>query len=595
MKNKTNKLLRILSLLLVVFVLLGTVACKDEPSGTTDTTTNGTTETPETPEGSKSFTPSHDYSIVYSEIDAGHDMLNSALSRLSNALDATYDIATSRNDDYYRPAQGLVPDEYEILIGGTNRPQSQAALADLALNDYTYSIESENVIVICGGSIAATVEAINAFCTDVLGYTEGESTDEAPALKIGTTHTHRVEYGYGSATLNGIPLSEWTIAVGATNCAAELADTIRSALGRDTGERIKTVLTRNLTGEEKNLIVTGAIGRELQSTASFAGCLYRVEQDETGTVLSLTATNTSLHLLRAHLEDALDRKTEGNDVAFTLDAEEYLYFDVEEDIDPWILVSEHREEICEGVTYLEQVYRDDRNRPYRTYALFLDPNKVEFITGTSGDGYDCALDPEKRQNTQQHMEAAVKNGKNVIAGINTNFFAINGDYSPGGIVIKDGVLIHGPENGGFFGVTKDGRLVLENQNTYYSSVADGTEFLHAVSGNPILLLDGMLTRSANAADVHPRSAIGIMEDGTIILGVIDGRQENHSNGASLARTALWMRSLGAVNAMNFDGGGSSNLIIRDAVTDTYTVCNSPSDGELRKIHTSLLVKLKENE
>jgi exopolysaccharide biosynthesis protein len=76
--------------------------------------------------------------------------------------------------------------------------------------------------------------------------------------------------------------------------------------------------------------------------------------------------------------------------------------------------------------------------------------------------------------------------------------------------------------------------------------------------------------------------------------VIDGRQANHSNGATLARTALWMRSLGAVSALNLDGGGSSNLIVRDTATNTYTVCNSPSGGELRKIHTSLLVKLKEN-
>ena len=53
-----------------------------------------------------------------------------------------------------------------------------------------------------------------------------------------------------------------------------------------------------------------------------------------------------------------------------------------------------------------------------------------------------------------------------------------------------------------------------------------------------------------------------------------------------------MRSLGAVTALNLDGGGSTNLILRDPATNTYTTCNSPSDGSLRKVHTSLLIALK---
>ena len=86
---------------------------------------------------------------------------------------------------------------------------------------------------------------------------------------------------------------------------------------------------------------------------------------------------------------------------------------------------------------------------------------------------------------------------------------------------------------------------------------------------------------------------GIKEDGSIILAVIDGRQAQHSNGASLAQCAFWMKSLGAVTVLNLDGGGSSTLITRNPTTNEIITHNSPSDGSLRKVHNSLLIVLKE--
>jgi exopolysaccharide biosynthesis protein len=42
---------------------------------------------------------------------------------------------------------------------------------------------------------------------------------------------------------------------------------------------------------------------------------------------------------------------------------------------------------------------------------------------------------------------------------------------------------------------------------------------------------------------------------------IDGRQPGYSEGATTAETAEWMRKLGAYNALNLDGGGSTALVI----------------------------------
>ncbi len=83
---------------------------------------------------------------------------------------------------------------------------------------------------------------------------------------------------------------------------------------------------------------------------------------------------------------------------------------------------------------------------------------------------------------------------------------------------------------------------------------------------------------------HPRSGIGFSKDSTIIYwATIDGRQESMS-GMSLTEFANFMQSLGAYQAMNFDGGGSTTMVIEGKVV------NSPSDktGE-RKVGNCILL------
>jgi exopolysaccharide biosynthesis protein len=57
---------------------------------------------------------------------------------------------------------------------------------------------------------------------------------------------------------------------------------------------------------------------------------------------------------------------------------------------------------------------------------------------------------------------------------------------------------------------------------------------------------------------HPRSFVG--SDGERIwFVVIDGRDPWHSNGTTITETAAVAESLGLVNALNLDGGGSSSI------------------------------------
>jgi len=92
------------------------------------------------------------------------------------------------------------------------------------------------------------------------------------------------------------------------------------------------------------------------------------------------------------------------------------------------------------------------------------------------------------------------------------------------------------------------------------------------------------TLSGNAEARHPRTAIGFSRDSsTLIILTVDGRSEN-SGGMTLVELADMMRQLGAWQAMNFDGGGSTTMVIDG------NVVNRPSDqGGERQVGNALMV------
>lgn len=93
----------------------------------------------------------------------------------------------------------------------------------------------------------------------------------------------------------------------------------------------------------------------------------------------------------------------------------------------------------------------------------------------------------------------------------------------------------------------------------------------AIGGGPRLLSRGQFAAGTFAGFEgfpetltnrrHPRTAIGVLDDGRIILLVVDGRRPSHSLGMTLLELAAALRRLGAVEAMNLDGGGSSVLVV----------------------------------
>ncbi len=120
---------------------------------------------------------------------------------------------------------------------------------------------------------------------------------------------------------------------------------------------------------------------------------------------------------------------------------------------------------------------------------------------------------------------------------------------------------------------------------------DWTNVSQAVGGGPWLLRNGKtwIDTIAEGFSVsgfekarHPRTAVGVTADNKLLLVTVDGRQ-SISAGISLPDLADLMKRLGAVTAINLDGGGSTALSIRGVVI------NSPSGGIEREVANALLV------
>ena len=106
--------------------------------------------------------------------------------------------------------------------------------------------------------------------------------------------------------------------------------------------------------------------------------------------------------------------------------------------------------------------------------------------------------------------------------------------------------------------------------------------IHQLIGgsNHIIMQNGQFME--DWAERHPRTAIGFNADSTrLYFVVVDGRHLT-STGVTLREMKGIFDALGAVNAVNLDGGGSSCILVNDEVL------NHPSDGPVRAVGNGCL-------
>lgn len=146
------------------------------------------------------------------------------------------------------------------------------------------------------------------------------------------------------------------------------------------------------------------------------------------------------------------------------------------------------------------------------------------------------------------------------------------------------VSLHGAAAAKFAGVKIGDEVEIEQS---LGSDWQGAEEI--VSVGPRLVRNGapyVTTTAEQLGDIdlhrEPRSAFAVTKRGTYLLAVADGRQQS-SHGQTLAEWARLLIAFGAQDALNLDGGGSSELLAGGRVL------NNPSDGRERGIGLGIVI------
>lgn len=185
-----------------------------------------------------------------------------------------------------------------------------------------------------------------------------------------------------------------------------------------------------------------------------------------------------------------------------------------------------------------------------------------------------------------------------LAAINGSFF----DMRAGGSVLflqENGEVIAQTYdkiefiNEGAYAVDTNGVvMILKRDGDWAYSPA----FDDIIVSGPLMIYNGELCEIDSVRfnlTHHPRTAIGITNNYHVILVTVDGRHPEAA-GMSMWELQEFMAKLGCIDALNFDGGGSTTMVIKGKTPND--IVNYPSDNKKfdhegeRKVANAIVVK-----
>ncbi|MET8155821.1 phosphodiester glycosidase family protein [Sphaerisporangium sp. NPDC005289] len=183
----------------------------------------------------------------------------------------------------------------------------------------------------------------------------------------------------------------------------------------------------------------------------------------------------------------------------------------------------------------------------------------------SGPGTQVVLDAKDRVVSVGARGGAVAPAQTVLQGVGAAGGWLTAHAEPGKRITVTEVVREaggrrvelGPDDS----VVSAAPTLVEDGRVHIDAVAEGTV-------DPADLSFGF----AWANNRQPRTMAGVDGRGRLLLATVDGRLSGGSEGFTLAEGAAFMRSLGAVRAINLDGGGSTAMAVNGALV------NHPSDA-----------------
>ncbi|MEO8358963.1 MAG: phosphodiester glycosidase family protein [Vicinamibacteria bacterium] len=219
------------------------------------------------------------------------------------------------------------------------------------------------------------------------------------------------------------------------------------------------------------------------------------------------------------------------------------------------------------------VHRTDNSQDY--HLVSLAPRAMEPVSTDQEGAWSVVSDFAKKAGAQ--------------IAINANFFSKTESC---GITAGEGrlwtrVYAGCPMTMAFF---RDGRTsIFTGKLRKDGALSPSIGLVAAVSGRPRLIENSQtITPAEGFATVrHPRTALGLKKDGTLVILVADGRRPSALGFTAPEMSEILLRE-GVVDAINLDGGGSTTLYIESE----GGVQNKPSDGHERVVVNQLGFRAK---
>ena len=251
------------------------------------------------------------------------------------------------------------------------------------------------------------------------------------------------------------------------------------------------------------------------------------------------------------------------------------------------VTTENAYKLSRHVNVLEMQYigiSDSVCKPYSIFAAEIDlRGKAKVLATCVADSIE-SIKPTGEERTlkapmRDHLFAlqSKRPESEVLCGVNADFFTSSNMVM--GIMYKDGKCLKGVFDGGesaiAFVIMKDGtaRIITQDNYELYK------DNIHEAVGGRVHLVSEGKKMDFKSNTVHPRTAVGVSADRRkVFLLVVDGRRPEYSAGVNFDKLATMMIALGADEAINLDGGGSSTFLIKNPDADKgFETRNRPTD------------------
>lgn len=206
-----------------------------------------------------------------------------------------------------------------------------------------------------------------------------------------------------------------------------------------------------------------------------------------------------------------------------------------------------------------------------------------------------ALEGKLRRTSQAALDSGA------IVAINGSFYNTRPPYNSVCYLKINGEVIFersgkmGDRDGGAVLIDDRGRVSVEQGDPDDPQWVSTRTEPSIIGSGPMMLQDGQRIDMGTGAFVtlrHPRTAIGTSGN-KVYMVTVDGRSKGNSLGVNLNELANILKWLGAENALNLDGGGSTTMYIEGQPENG--IVNRPCDNQKfdrqgeRRVSNSLLL------